>query len=427
MTRTKHREAQAENRLVSPFVALALAAATSALVACCAAPQPPAAAPPAAVAASPAALPATVLAAPIVPEAGAPKPAPVPVAAVSKAPFGTADGHQVELYTLTNTNGVVMKVMTYGATVTSLVLPDRDGKRADVVLGFDDLDGYVKGKSYFGATVGRIANRIRDAKFALDKKTYKLAPNEKRDHLHGGVKGWDKVVWAAEAIESPTGPAVTFRYVSKDGEEGYPGTVITSVTYTLTNTNQLELAMRATTDKTTIVNMAHHTYWNLAGEGAGTILEHELRLYAERFTPGDPMIPTGKLESVKGTPFDFTAPKPIGRDLKAAGGNPVGYDHNFVVDGSPATLRPVARLEDPRSGRVMTLEANQPGVQFYSGNFLDGKVKGKGGHAYEQYAALCLETQDFPNAINIPAWKSQVILRPGQTYGHDMLYTFTTK
>lgn len=422
----------AKRKLPSSFVVLA---AGYALVAGCAAPMPPpAAAPPAAVAApvapaasSPGVVTGPVVPTPAAPEAAPPKPTPAPAAPVTKSTFGAIDGHDVDLYTLTNANGVVMKVMTYGATVTSLVLPDRDGKSADVVLGFDDLDGYLKGKSYFGATVGRIANRIRNAKFELEKKGYKLAANEKHDHLHGGVKGWDKVVWAAEVVASPEGPAVTFRYASKDGEEGYPGSVSAAVTYTLTNTNQLKLAMRATTDKTTIVNMAHHTYWNLHGEGAGTILDHELRLYAEKFTPGDPMIPTGKIKAVKGTPFDFTTTKPIGRDLKAAGGDPIGYDHNFVADGSPTALRPVARLKDPRSGRVMAVEANQPGVQFYSGNFLDGKVKGKGGHAYEQYAALCLETQDFPNAVNIPAWKNQVILRPGKTYSHDMVYTFTAE
>jgi aldose 1-epimerase len=346
---------------------------------------------------------------------------------IRKTPFGNVDGRDVDLYTLTNANGVMLTVMTFGAAVTSLALPDRAGKFADVVLGFDALDGYLKGNPYFGVTVGRVANRIRDAKFELQGKPYRVAPNDAHHHLHGGVKAWDKVVWTAETAMSPEGPAVTLRYLSKDGEEGYPGAVSAEVTYTLTDTNCLKVAMRATTDQTTLVNMAHHSYWNLAGEGAGSIAAHELRLYAEMFTPGEPLIPTGQVKAVKGTPFDFTTTKPVGRDLKAVGGDPVGFDHNFVVEGDPQSLRPVARLKDPSSGRVLSLQGNQPGVQFYSGNFLDGTVTGKGGHVYGQYAALCLETQGFPNAINVPAWRNQVILHPGQTYAHDMVHAFTTE
>jgi aldose 1-epimerase len=344
---------------------------------------------------------------------------------VQKTPFGQADGQDVDLFTLTNGHGVTLKVMTYGAAITSLTLPDRAGKFADVVLGFDDLNGYLKGHLYFGVTVGRIANRIRGATFSLGDRTYQVAANNNQDHLHGGGKGWDKVVWTGTSSPSVDGPAVTLRYRSKDGEEGYPGTVNAEVTYTLTDSNQLKVAMRATTDKITIVNMAHHSYWNLAGEGAGTIATHELGLNAAAYTPGDPVVPTGKVEAVKGTPFDFTTTKPVGRDLQAAGGEPIGFDHNFIVDGAPTAMRPVARLKDPASGRVLSLEANQPGVQFYTGNFLDGTVRGKGGHVYGRYAALCLETQGFPNAINVPAWRAQVILHPGQTYAHDMVHTFT--
>jgi aldose 1-epimerase len=214
--------------------------------------------------------------------------------------------------------------------------------------------------------------------------------------------------------------------VSKDGEEGYPGTVTARTTYTLTNTNELRVEMHATTDKTTLVNMAHHSYWNLAGFAAGTITDHELTLHAAEYTPGDPMVPTGQLRKVAGTPFDFTTMKPLGKDLDKTGGKPVGYDHNYVVSGDPNALRPVARLKDPKSGRVLTLEADQPGVQLYTGNFLDGSLTGKGAK-YVQYAGVCLETQKFPNSINVPAWQSQVVLEPGQTYKHVMIHRFTAE
>ena len=226
---------------------------------------------------------------------------------------------------------------------------------------------------------------------------------------------------------TPAGPMVKLRYLSKDGEEGYPGNVTTQVHYTLTNRNQVLVTMTATTDQTTLVNLAHHGYFNLGGEGSGAIVEHELLLHAAHFTPGDPMVPTGEVKAVKGTPFDFTTTKPIGRDLRATAGDPIGYDHNFVVDGDPTALRPVARVKDPKSGRVMTIDADQPGVQFYSGNFLDGSITGKNGHVYAQHTGFCLETQKFPNAINVPAWQSQVILKPGQTATHQMVITFTAE
>ena len=222
------------------------------------------------------------------------------------------------------------------------------------------------------------------------------------------------------------GPAIRLTYVSKDGEEGYPGTVSASVVYTLTDENEFRVDMAATTDSTTLVNLAQHTYWNLGGIASGTILDAELTLHADKFTPGDPMVPSGAIESVRGTPFDFTSPKPIGRDLEKAGGTPVGYDANWVVDGDPHAMRPVAKVKDPKSGRVMTLTADQPGVQFYSGNFLDGSLEGKG-VVYQKHAALCLETQVFPNAINVPAWQKDVILRPGQTYRHTMVHKLTAE
>jgi aldose 1-epimerase len=347
-------------------------------------------------------------------------------APIEQAPFGQYEGKEVQLYTLTNAHGLALKVMTYGAIVTELHVPDKTGKLADVVLGFEDLRGYLEGSPYFGAMVGRVANRIRGAKFKLHGKEYELAANDPPHHLHGGTKGWDKAVWSARARESPDGPGVELTYVSKDGEEGYPGTVTATVTYTLTNADEFRIDMRATTDKSTVVNLAHHTYWNLGGHDSGPITAHELTLFAGQYTPGDPVVPTGVIKTVKGTAFDFTTAKPVGKDLQAAGGKPVGFDHNWVVDGDPHALRPVARLKEPKSGRVLTLEADQPGVQFYSGNFLDGTLTGKGA-SYPQYAGLCLETQKFPNSINVPAWASEVILEPGQVYTHTMIHRFTTE
>jgi aldose 1-epimerase len=345
---------------------------------------------------------------------------------IVKATFGNADGKEVTLYTLTNTNGLVLKVMNFGATVTEFDVPDKNGKKADIVGGFATFDEFTRDDNpHFNGIVGRIANRIKGAQFALEGKTYKLAANNNGASLHGGKKGFDRVVWDAETSETPSGPAIKLTYLSKDGEEGYPGALKSTVTYTLTNANELRVDMEATTDKTTIVNLAQHNYWNLAGFDSGSILEHELTIYADKYTPGDP-IPSGAMKAVKGTPFDFTTAKVIGKDLKATGGKPVGYDHNYVVNGDAHKLRPVARLKDPKSGRVMTLASDQPGVQFYTGNFMDGSLKGKG-TTYNQYAMLCLETQKFPNSINIPAWKNEVVLKPGETYKHTMVEKFTAE
>jgi aldose 1-epimerase len=291
---------------------------------------------------------------------------------------------------------------------------------ADIVLGFDNVDDYVKKSPFFGATVGRVANRIKNATFQLEGKTYKLNANNAPHHLHGGPTGWDKLIWTAETSETKDGPSIKLTHVSPDGEENYPGTVTATATYTLTNDNELKVEMQATADKTTLVNMAHHSYWNLAGDG--TILDHELMIPADKYTPGDP-VPDGTVKPVKGTPFDFNVAKPIGKDLKAAGGKPIGFDHNWVVNGDPHAMRLVAKLKDPKSGRVMTITADQPGLQFYSGNFLDGSNKGKG-VTHVQYAGLCLETQKFPNSINVPAWKDEVILKPGTTYKHTMIHKF---
>jgi aldose 1-epimerase len=347
-------------------------------------------------------------------------------ASIDKTKWGEADGKEVDLYTLTNRNGLIAKITNYGGIVVELHVPDRSGQMGDVALGYDNLADYIKKNPYFGATVGRIGNRIANAQFELEGKTYKLAANNGTNHLHGGKKGWDKVVWDAEATETPKGPALKLTYVSKDGEEGYPGTVTAVTTYTLTNKNELAIEMTATTDKTTIINMVHHTYFNLHGGTEGDIKDHVLTLFADKYTPGMP--PDGRVVPVAGTPFDFRKPKAIGKDLEAAGspgaGAPVGYDSNWVVNGSPDKMRPVGRVEDPVSGRVMTVEANQPGVQFYSGIFMDGTTKGKG-RTHTQYTGICLETQKFPNAINVPAWKDQVILKPGQTYRHDLVYKFS--
>jgi aldose 1-epimerase len=350
--------------------------------------------------------------------------------AVTEAPYGSVGGKEVKLYTLTNKNGLVLKVTNYGGIITELHTPDKAGKMADIVLGYDKVDDYVKATPYFGAVIGRVANRIKNAQFSLDGKTVKLTANNDKNTLHGGKVGWDKVIWTAETSETADGPAIKLTYVSKDGDENYPGTVTAHNTYTLTNNNELKVEMDATTDKTTIVSMAHHTYWNLGGHDSGPITGEELTLFAEQFTPGpsaaDP-VPDGKVKAVKGTPFDFTAAKLIGKDLKEAGGKPIGFDANWVVKGDPHTLRPVARLKDPKTGRVLELSADHPGVQFYSGNFLDGSNKGKGGVAYQQYTGLCLESQKFPNSINVPAWKDEVILKPGVTYKHTMVHKFSAE
>jgi aldose 1-epimerase len=361
------------------------------------------------------------------------EPGPVPAAPVAtgparlaKAPFGSIEGKNVELYTLSNTGGMVLKVSTFGAIVTELHVPDKAGKLADVVLGFDSVDGYLKANQFFGATVGRVANRIRHAKFKLAGKEYTLSANDGENQLHGGKKGFDKQLWVAEPLESPDGPSLRLSYVSAEGEEGYPGSVTARTVFTLTDRNELRIDMEATTDKTTIVNLAHHSYWNLGGHGSGSIADHVLELSADHYTPGDPAVPSGSVKPVKGTAFDFLTPKPMGRDLKATRLDPPGFDHNFVVNGDPNALRPVARVKEPKSGRVMTLEANQPGVQFYTGNYLNG-FAGKGGAVYAQHTAFCLETQKFPNAINVPAWRDQVILEPGKTYRHTMVHRFTTE
>lgn len=348
-------------------------------------------------------------------------------ATVVKEVYGDLEGHGVERYTLTNANGLTLRVITYGAIITEFQVPDRAGKMADIVLGFDKLADYVKGSPYFGASVGRVANRIANARFELEGKKYTLAANDAPHHLHGGNKGWDKVVWDAEPVDVANGAALKLTHVSPDGEEGYPGKVTATTVYTLTNDNALKVEMSATTDKTTLVNMAHHSYWNLGGHASGSIKDEVLQLFATQYTPPDGLVPNGRIAKVAGTPFDFTTAKPIGKDLSAAGGTPIGFDHNFVVDGDPHQMRPAAKLHDPSSGRTMTIEADQPGIQFYSGNFLDGTAVGKGGAVYAQYSGVCLETQKFPNSINVPEWRNEVILTPGKTYQHTMIHRFSVE
>lgn len=346
--------------------------------------------------------------------------------AVTAAPFGKVDDIPVELYTLTNKNGLVAKITNFGATVVELHVPDRTGALADIVLGFDNVDAYAAGGPYFGAIVGRVANRIGNARFTLDGKEYPLVANDKPHHLHGGRKGWDKVVWGATLSNGADGSSLALTYVSKDGEEGYPGTVSAKTIYTLTNDNELKVEMQATTDTTTLVNMAHHSYWNLGGHNSGTILDHVMTLSADQYTPGTPMVPDGTVMAVKGTPFDFTSPKAIGHDLKQIGNTPTGYDHNFVINGKAGELRLAARMYDPASGRVMEIHTTQPGIQFYDGNLLDASITGKGGKVYVKHYGFCLETQHFPDAPNQPNFPSTV-LRPGEEYQEVTVHRFSTR
>jgi aldose 1-epimerase len=346
---------------------------------------------------------------------------------VERIQFGkTRDGAAVDQYVLRNANGVVAKVMTYGAALTDLVVPDANGTPGSVVLGFDRFEPYLGNVPYFGATVGRYANRIAGGTFELNGQTYKLATNNGPNHLHGGVKGFDKVVWRAEPGTGDE-PSVKFSYLSRDGEEGYPGNLNVSVTYTLTGQNEIRLDYAATTDKATPVNLANHSYFNLAGEGSGTILDHDLMIAADQFTPvDDRLIPTGQILPVRGTPMDFTTPTRIGARIdQVPGAPPGGYDHNYVL--RPHTgLFLAARLHDPKTGRVMEVLTTEPGLQFYSGNFLDGTLRGRSGVPYVKHAALCLETQHFPDSPHHPGFPS-TILQPGRTFSSRTVYRFAGK
>jgi aldose 1-epimerase len=349
-----------------------------------------------------------------------------PKPGVEKTEFGKLpDGTVVDLYTLTNKNGLSAKIITYGARVTELHVPDKSGQMGDVVLGFDNLDSYLKDNPYFGAIVGRVANRIAKGKFTLDGKDYTLAVNNGPNSLHGGIKGFDKVIWAAEPVESKEGPAMKLSYLSPDGEEGYPGNLHVSVVYTLTNKNGLRIEYTATTDKDTPVNLSNHSYFNLAGQG--DILHQVLMLAADRYTPvDDTLIPTGEIKPVQGTPMDFTTGHPIGDHITEVGGDPKGYDFNYVLNSGGKRFALAARAYDPTSGRVLEMSTTEPGVQFYTGNFLDGTLTGKGGWVYQQHDAFCLEAQHFPDAVNHPNFPS-IILKPGQTYRQRTEYVFSTR
>ena len=361
-----------------------------------------------------------------------PEPKPEVKPQLIKSEFGkTADGVPVDLYTLTNKNGLEVGVMTYGATVTRIKTPDRKGHFDDVVLGFDSLDGYLGKHPYFGAVVGRYGNRIAKGHFRLDGKDYKLAINNGPNSLHGGLKGFDKVVWTARDASTPNAPAVELTYLSKDGEEGYPGNLSVTVKYTLSDANEVQLDYSATTDKDTVTNITNHTYFNLGGPGFNDILTHTVRLRAARFTPVDStLIPTGKEIPVVGTPFDFSNPAAIGsridqptdEQLKFGG----GYDHNWVIDNpNSGELAIAAEVTEPVNGRVLQVSTTQPGVQFYTGNFLDGTITGKGGKVYVKRAALCLETQHFPDSPNHPAFPTTT-LKAGETMKSRTVWKFST-
>jgi aldose 1-epimerase len=350
---------------------------------------------------------------------------------VNKESFGQADGRDVNIYTLTNAHGVEARITNYGGILVSLKVPDRAGHVDDVVLGYDNLDAYVKNNSpYFGALIGRYGNRIGKGRFTLNGVEYKLATNNGENHLHGGVKGFDKVVWSARPLPTKAGPALELTYQSRDGEEGYPGHLTVRVVYTLTNNNELKLDYSATTDKDTVVNLTHHSYFNLAGQGEGDILSHQLMINATRFTPVDEgLIPTGELKSVKGTPFDFTQPTAIGARISAADeqlARGKGYDHNFALDGPAGGLRLAARVLEQTTGRTMEVWTTEPGLQFYSGNFLDGTITGKGGKVYNQRYGFCLETQHFPDSPNKPNFPSTV-LRKGGRYHTATVYRFSVR
>ena len=350
----------------------------------------------------------------------------------TKKSFGkTPDGQPVDLFVLTNKNGAEVSITNYGGAVVSLKVPDRSGKLADVVLGYDGIDGYVNDKSYFGALVGRYGNRIGHAQFVLDGKTYTLAENNGENSLHGGVKGFNKAVWTAKTLSKKDGQLLELSYLSKDGEEGFPGNLKVTVTYTWTDANALKIEYSATTDKKTVVNLTNHSYFNLAGQGSGDSLGHLLTIEADKFTPVDSgLIPTGELRDVAGTPFDFRNSTAIGarisqddEQLKLGG----GYDHNFVLRRSAGSSESLAaRVVEPTSGRVLEVWTTEPGVQFYTGNFLDGKSAGKGGATYPKRSAFCLETQHFPDSPNQPKFPS-VALNPGERYHTITTYKFSAE
>jgi aldose 1-epimerase len=358
--------------------------------------------------------------------------APVVTRGVARAPFGrTSDSRPAELFTLTNANGIEVRLTNYGGIIISLKTPDRSGRLDDIVLGYDSLSGYLRDTPYFGAIVGRYGNRIAGGRFTLDGKSYRLAVNNGPNSLHGGLRGFDKVIWTAQPFRNESGVGVTLDYTSADMEEGYPGTLRARVTYTLADDNRLIIDYQATSDKATPVNLTQHSYWNLAGDGSRDVLEHVLTINADGMTPVDTtLIPTGEISSVAGTPFDFRTPMPIGaridqrqnRQIRYGG----GYDHNFVLNRSGAAadgLVHAASIAEPTTGRTLDVFTTEPGIQFYSGNFLDGSITGKAGHIYHYRYGLALETQHYPDSPNHPSFPS-TILRPGQEYRSRTIFAF---
>ncbi len=342
--------------------------------------------------------------------------------------FGTAGDRAVDQIVMTNSHGIEVSAITYGGIITSIRTHDRSGAIGDIVLGFNSIDGYLGGHPHFGAIIGRYGNRIAKGRFTIDRQDYTLATNNGPNHLHGGIKGFDKVIWKAEQLPPQPGKsAVAFTYTSADGEEGYPGKLDVKVTYTLTDRNELIVEYEARTDKATHVNLTQHSYFNLAGEGSGDILGHELTIDADRYTPVDAtLIPTGELAPVEGTPFDFRTSTAIGArinqphpQLKNGG----GYDHNWVLNGTAGSLRRAARVIDPTSGRTLEVATTEPGMQFYTGNFLDGKLMGKSGRSYQRRSGFCLETQHFPDTPNQSNFPTTLI-KPGQDYSSRTVFTF---
>jgi aldose 1-epimerase len=349
---------------------------------------------------------------------------------IQKSLFGKmTDGQAIDLYTLTNRDGMIVKITNYGGRIVSIIVPDRQGKMADVVLGFDNLEGYLGNNPFFGALIGRYANRIANAEFTLDGKVYHLPANDRNNSLHGGPNGFDKQVWEAQELGSAP-PVLELTYLSKDGEAGYPGDLSVKVVYTLDDNNGLKIDYTATTDKDTVLNLTNHSYFNLAGQGNGNILNQEIMINADHFTPiGPTLIPTGKIESVAGTPLDFRKLTPIGsriqdnfQELKYA----KGYDFNYVLNRKGPGMVLAARAVDPGSGRTLEVSTTQPGMQFYTGNNLDGTIRGKGGKAYEHWGAFCLETQHYPDSPHHPNFPTTE-LKPGQTFHETTVFKFSTE
>lgn len=339
-------------------------------------------------------------------------------AAISKVDWGKVDGKEVYLFTLVNNKGTEVKISNYGGTVTSFITADKNGKKSEIIVGFDSLDEYLQEPPHFGSLIGRYGNRIANAKFTLDGTTYHLPANNGKNTLHGGLKGFDKVVWDP-TIPNDSGPSLTLKYLSKDGEEGFPGNLNVTVKYTLTDQNELKIEYEAQTDKATPVNLTNHTYFNLSGDVNNTILDESLMIDADRYTPVDStLIPTGKITAVKGTPYDFTSPKKIGKDIDEVKG---GYDFNWVLNRKDSSLQKVAVLSDSISGRSLEVYTTEPGLQFYTGNFLDGKFINRDGKPIKRHAALCLETQHFPDSPNEQGFPS-TILRPGEKYNSETIY-----